>query len=302
MHPPRPALWWLLALATLPASSAASIFEVDVVFPRNATYAPSNNFPVVLAFKNAGLAKNLQFNLLSSVWNGSDARPNSLGTPYPWTFDLHLLMKEANASSDEPLFLQAYSIDLSYEGQHGFDLMWDYAYCNDNIGSPPEGSNGDTTWQANNPIILGRGGSYDVRVWFTIKKDALEVDLIAATSDEGACLAQPEPQPGITVSLSGQTREYPAFTSNGSTIRTEAGTCEVQPVFSTTNATPCRVSVDAAALASFAAASHKRQCQGGAPPTDCYKPKPNGVGQPVAAVGMVASLTAALGVAGFLLG
>lgn len=67
---------------------------------------------------------------------------------------------------------------------------------------------------------------------FTIKKAAPEVDLIAATSDEGACLAQPQPQPGMTVSLSGQTRKYPAFTTDGSTIRTEAGTCEVQPVFS----------------------------------------------------------------------
>lgn len=299
MHPPRPALWCLLALATLPASSsAASTFEVDVVFPRNATYAPSDNFPVVLAFKNAGLAKDLQFSLLSSVWNGSEGNPHTVGTPKPWTYDLDLIMKEANVSSDEPLFLQAYSIDLSYEGPHGFDLRWDYAYCNDNIGTPPEGS----AWQANNPIILGRGGRHDVRVLFTIKKDAPEVDLIAATSDEGACLAQPKPQPGVTVSLSGQTREYPAFTTDGTTIRTEAGTCEVQPVFSTTNATPCRVSVDATALASFAAASHQRQCQGGAPPADCFKPKSNMAGQPLAAVGMVASLTAALGVAGFLLG
>lgn len=206
-------------------------------------------------------------------------------------------------SSDEPLFLRAYSIDLSYEGQHNFWLSWDDAYCNDNIGTPPKSSRGDySAWQANNPIILGRGGRYDVRVLFTIKKDAPEVDLIAATSDEGACLAQPKPQPGVTVSLSGQTREYPAFTTHGSTIRTEAGTCELQPVFSTTNATPCRVSVDAAALASFAAASHQRQCQGGAPPADCFKSKSNMAGQPLAAAGMVASLTAALCVAGFLLG
>lgn len=269
-----------------------------MVFPRNATYAPSNNFLVVLAFKNAGLAKDLQFSLLSSIWNGSEGNPHTVGTPKPWTYDLDLIIKEANVSSNEPLFLRAYYIDLSYEGQHNFWLSWDYAYCNDNIGTPPEGS----AWQANNPIILDRGGDDSTRVWFTIKKDAPEVDLIAATSDEGACLAQPQPQPGMTVSLSGQTRKYPAFTTDGSTIRTEAGTCEVQPVFSTTNATPCRVSVDAAALASFAAASHQQQCQGGAPPADCFKPKTNRAGQPLAAAGMVASLTAALGVAGFLLG
>lgn len=143
MHPPRPALWCLLALATLPASSsAASIFEVDVVFPRNATYAPSDNFPVVLAFKNAGLAKDLQFSLLSAVHNGSEGNPHTVGTPKPWTYDLDLIMKEANVSSDEPLFLRAYSIDLSYEGQHNFWLSWDYAYCSDNIGTPPKSFRG----------------------------------------------------------------------------------------------------------------------------------------------------------------
>lgn len=276
-----------------------------MVFPRNATYAPSDNFPVVLAFKNAGLAKDLQFSLLSSVWNGSEGNPHTVGTPKLWTYDLDLIIKEATCLATSP---SSYEHTTSTSATRAsttfcFLLSWDYAYCNDNIGTPPKGSRGDcSAWQANNPIILDRGGDDSTRVWFTIKKDAPEVDLIAATSDEGACLAQPQPQPGMTVSLSGQTRKYPAFTTEGSTIQTEAGTCEVQPVFSTANAAPCRVSVDAAALANFAAASHQRQCQGGAPPADCFKPKSNMAGQPLAAVGMVASLTAALGVAGFLLG
>ncbi|KAK1826536.1 hypothetical protein QBC39DRAFT_364099 [Podospora conica] len=302
MHPPRRAPWWLLALATLPASSAdtAGIFEVDVVFPRNATYAPSDNFPVVLAFKNAALAKNLKIELFSKVWNGTWVAPTSVGTPERWFFDLGLIVKETNVTGDGTFF-RSYHIDLNYEGQHGFELWWDYVRCNDNIGPPPGSSNGDMTL-AGDPIIWN-SSSAPVEVWFTIQKDAPEVDLIAATSDERACLAQPIAQPGFTVSLSGQTRPYPAFTPNGSTIRQNAGICEVEPVFSTTNRTPCQVSIDAAAAASMAAARHMRLCLGRFPPADCPKQEPNEAGQPLAATAvMVASLSVALGVAGFLLG
>ncbi|KAK1831980.1 hypothetical protein QBC39DRAFT_349871 [Podospora conica] len=295
MHPPRRVLWWLLALPTLPACSASSLFEVDVVFPRNATYAPSSRFPIVLAFKNSELAKNLRPVVRSNVWNGTKPREQSVGTP------LLLTPTTWNITSDESVSLRVYTIDLSQnEGQHGYLLWWSYKRCNDDIGSPPRGSNGDMT-QADYPVISDTSGDERVNVWFTINKDAPKLDLVAATSDERACLAQPQPQPGVTVTL-GQTREYPAFTPSGLAVVTEAGTCEVQPVFEAlTDSSPCRVRIDAAASTSIAALLDEPHCQRTPRPAECSKPKENAAGQLLAAA-MVASLTAAFGGVGFLLG
>ncbi|KAK5654619.1 hypothetical protein OQA88_6940 [Cercophora sp. LCS_1] len=288
MHLLRRAIWCLIGLATL--SSAASVVEIDVVFPRNATYAPSKYFPIVLAVQNAALAENLKLHFRSEVWNGSKFREHAVGSPI---LDLMDISTKANVSSD--YLLKTY-INLSGEGQHGFVAWLDWSFCNENIGTPPAGDSEDRH-RAYDPMLFNTTG---VDVVFTIKKDAPEVDLVAATSDERACLAQPRAQPAFAITLSGQTREYPAFKPNGGEFEVEGGTCEVLPAVSTTTANPCRASISAAAAESMAAALHGEQCLLNLLPRDECSPKPNGAVRPLA-VATVASLTAALSVMGFFL-
>ncbi|KAK6540920.1 hypothetical protein TWF694_008304 [Orbilia ellipsospora] len=61
-----------VALPALPAN-----IEVDVIFPRNDTYSPADNFPIVLAVQNAALAYDFGFQVLWEVRNLSKSGPST---------------------------------------------------------------------------------------------------------------------------------------------------------------------------------------------------------------------------------
>lgn len=323
MHLFRRAIWCLLGRATLSsAASVSNVIEIDVVFPRNATYQPSKNFPIVLAIRNGELAKNLNLSIDTEMWKGPEYRENHLyGLP---DFGLEDIWTKAEASGDKPYLIQRYA-NLDTEGQHGFLAWLRWAECNENIGTSPESDYGSMT-RANYPM-LWNATMAGFGVVFTLANDAPELDLVAATSDERVCLAQPEAQPGVTIALTGQTREYPAFGFNGGRTEIPAGTCAVLPDVSKTNgmivvrnmttvlstpsptAKPCRVSIDSAAATSMAAAkssedaaAREAACRGmvSPPPGWNCPPKENRAVRPLAAA-MVASFAVAVGATGFLL-
>ncbi|KAK4155344.1 hypothetical protein C8A00DRAFT_13646 [Chaetomidium leptoderma] len=62
MRLPARAVWSLVAsLAWLGAIvNAAGVLEVDLVFPRNETYAPPTYMPVIFAFRNPELARHVR--------------------------------------------------------------------------------------------------------------------------------------------------------------------------------------------------------------------------------------------------
>lgn len=321
MHLVRRAIWCLLGRAAL-SSAASNIIEIDVVFPRNATYRPSKTFPIVLAIRNGQLAKNLNLSIGTETWKGPGVRENILyGLP---DFDLEDVWTKAEASGDKPYLIQGYA-NLDTEGQHGFLAWLRWAECNENIGTSPESDWGSMT-RANYPM-LWNDTMTGFGVVFTLANDAPELDLVAATSDERVCLAQPDAQPGVTIALTGQTREYPAFDFNGGRTEIPAGTCQVLPDVSKTNgmivvrnmttvrstpsptAKPCRVSIDSAAATSMAAAKAsddaaalEARCKGMVAPPPAWNcpPKENRAVRPLA-VAMVASLAVAVGATGALL-
>lgn len=317
----RRAIWCLLGRATL-SSAASNVIEIDVVFPRNATYRPSKTFPILLAIRNGQLAKNLDLSIETQMWKGPGFRENRVyASP---DFSLEDVWTKAEASGDKPYLIQGY-VNLDTEGQHGFLAWLHWAECNENIGTSPESDYG-SMMRANYPV-LGNSTMAGFGVVITLANDAPELDLVAATSDERACLAQPDAQPGVTIALTGQTREYPAFGFSGGRTEIPAGTCAVLPDVSKTDgmivvrnmttvlstpsptAKPCRVSIDSAAAASMAAAKAsddaaalEARCKGmvDPPPTWNCPPKENGAVRPLA-VAMVASLAFAVGATGFLL-
>lgn len=310
-----------IALASLGSGVASNVIEIDVVFPRNGTYRPSKRFPIILAVYNGALAKNIDLTLLSHLWKGPGfSEYYILGSP---RIDIKDVSTKAEASGDTPYLIQGYA-DIDIEGQVGFQTSLYWAQCNEDLGAP-------TTYHWGVPNHHDQPGVRNstmigMDVVFTLADDAPELDLVAATADERACLAQREPQPGFSIALTGQTREHSFFYDGVQKL--SPGTCEVRPDVSTTGemveyenetyvlstpsptAKPCRVRLNSAAVTSLAtkasseAAALKARCRAAASqPYEWNCPNPyeeSGAVQPLA-VAMVASLMVAVGAAGFLL-
>ena len=264
MHLVSHAVWSLVgSLAYLGvAVNAAGALEIDVVFPRNETYAPTDNFPIVFAIRNAALAKHLKLTIQSFIRNGSNL--NS-------TFG-HSTEDLANANfSSEPYFVYHYRA-VDTEGRHELFSTAYWTSCNTSI----------------DPVSL-LSNSSNIGVPFTIQKGAQQVDLVAATANDKTCSARS----GVAISVTDQTLEYPASGPSS------AGTCAVLATSSPTpTADPCRVNIDSATAASMSASLQAALCKGLNPPANC--PKENNAVEQLAVVG-VACFAAASGAIGFLL-
>jgi hypothetical protein len=121
-----PTTWLLAAYMAAIANAAgytAGILEVDLVFPRNETYAPTDWFPVVFAFQNAERARYLNLHIEYTIrkpadpWNGRVSRSHDLR----WT----------NWSSHDPYFVYAFSGSFATEGH--WMLAWHLSWqsCNE---------------------------------------------------------------------------------------------------------------------------------------------------------------------------
>jgi hypothetical protein len=157
--------WYLLAL--LPCWSAAQqtfpageVAEVDLIFPRNDTYAPTLLTPIVFAIQNSKLAAPLNLNFAWGV--------------QPWPLTNNTLLKETgfintifdNFTSSDPYF--EYNFYINVNATEGiWQLTWAvYAgHCN---------ASGAESVVYNNSLI------------FTTKNGAQLPDFVAATAD-GTC-------------------------------------------------------------------------------------------------------------------
>jgi hypothetical protein len=243
------------------AVNAADGVEIDVVFPRNATYAPTANFPVVFAIRNTALAKLLVLTLQSFLRNGSG---------FNSTFGHSTQDLTRGNFSSEPYFVYYYRT-LDAEGPYELFSTAYWTSCN-----------------ASSAPVSPLSNSTSLGVQFAIQKGAQPVDLVAATANDETCSARS----GIVIDVNDQTLEYPA------SGRQSAGTCAVLAISSPTPTADCRVRIDSATAASMSASLQAALCKGLNPPADC--PKGSSAVEQLAVVG-VASVAAALGAIGFLL-
>ncbi|KAK0623974.1 hypothetical protein B0T14DRAFT_536659 [Immersiella caudata] len=238
------------------AVAAPGILEIDLIFPRNETYAPMKLFPIMFAVKNAALAKQLSIGINLFIRNGT-------------AFD-----------SSHTMFTNI--LRLEVEGCYNLFATPTWVSCNSSSG-PAQ------------PMV----NSTNFNHFFTIKKGAPELDLVAATSDETACSTQAAPQPRVDSIVTDQSRDYPADEGPAFPDKYLAGTCAVLDTSSPTpTAEPYRVKMDSAATASISAVVRDLLCRGLKPPADC--PKPNDAARPLAVV-LAAGLGVVVGAAGFLL-
>lgn len=251
--------------------NASDVLEVDLVFPRNETYAPTENFPVIFAFQNPELARYLNPEVTYTIWD-LDNTNNSLTTYHDlrWT----------NWTEQNPFYAYYYLNILNKEGRWRvrWTLTWqscdEKAFEKDTLRAKMISNS--STWST----------------WFTLENSAPKVDIIAATANK-TC---PE-EYGMTINVTDKTMQVPRWVTWSGGAHTNNTCAVVDSSTRTPTPDPCRVNIDKTILASMEASLHSRLCNGLNPPSDCEDEKKNAAQQ--LAVAGISCLLASFGALGF---
>ncbi|KAI0856118.1 hypothetical protein F4860DRAFT_494127 [Xylaria cubensis] len=169
---PQLSLLWA-ALFSLLSSVAAKLpqypttLELDIVFPRNDTYAPVDAFPFVAVIQNNFLSEFLEFEMVL-LWVLSHVVDNESVSIESGSFAIDSL------DYDDPRYLVSATTKLnSTEGQ--FELYWKLEVDNCSI------ANFSANGTANVDNLYA---SYSNRTHFTLQNAAQPPDLVAATGPD----------------------------------------------------------------------------------------------------------------------
>jgi len=226
-------LLWAMQVeaATFPAT-----VEVDLVFPRNDTYAPASLFPIVFAFRNAALVPSLDPGFDLVLWDSTMTNAT----------DPVLNLKSTNFTS-EPTFVYTYVAGLNTTADGAptsFILSWAFGAGNcSNQGGR---------------LTLG-GGFRDNSVIFTIRDGAQQPDLVAATANNALCTNASHFAFNLTGTLDVQPAQYDGHD-------TCAVFSDVQPLVP---GDPCAVHVDSTVASSISAALTATACAAVSPVVSC---------------------------------
>jgi hypothetical protein len=239
-------VWYLVAV--LPClSTAQQIFpatvEVDLIFPRNNTYAPTPLMPIVFAIQNSHIAKPL---INGFTWQLNRMDDYNIGT----SSTLHLT--HGNISSSNAYF--AFDTIVNFTTTEStWTLIWTASSTNCSAPNSLE------------PGISGRSQSN--HVIFTVKNGAQQPDLVAATSDT-TCAANTESFTyNITEILNG------TWITDYNTLDSCAVLASALP---TPSPNPCEAKVDASAASSIWAAITSTACAGEVHPVVSCPPTKSG--------------------------
>ncbi|KAB5539352.1 hypothetical protein GE09DRAFT_315742 [Coniochaeta sp. 2T2.1] len=159
----------LLWATEVGANTFPATVEVDLIFPRNETYAPSAIFPIVFAFQNAALVPSLNPVLDMLLW---DSAGNDIMADQPY-----INLQWNNFSSHDPTYVYTYVVGLDTDGVDGaapasHALNWGltFANCSNETGA-----------------LVFAGGSRSTPVFFTIQSGAKQPDLVASTAGSSSC-------------------------------------------------------------------------------------------------------------------
>jgi hypothetical protein len=264
---------WLLAACMGTIINASNILEVDLVFPRNETYAPAERFPVVFAFQNPERARYLNTDITYTIWNLDD-RNDTLTRSHD--------LRWVNWSGSEPYLAHEFFSTFSNEGRWRVSWSLTWQSCDeDAFENHPFGANmirNMSTWAT----------------WFTLQSSAPKVDLVAATANK-TCPGEY----GVVIDVTDKTMKVP------SGVRWSGGdytndTCAVAAPTPTSTPDPCRVHIGKTTVASMEASLLARLCRGLNPPSDCPEDKKSAAQQ--LTVAGISCLLVTFGALGFFLG
>ncbi|KAK4098179.1 glycoside hydrolase family 18 protein [Parathielavia hyrcaniae] len=228
----------LVVLACLAAMvEAAGVLEIDLVFPRNETYAPRTWFPVVFALRNAHLAQHLRPRIGWTILNTTGPTRQRLAGRE------HVLYL-TNGTTHEPYVVYDWP-NLRWKGDEGhLELSWwaDWVSC-DLSGDEP-------AFQVNETPLMTLG------IEFTIKSGGQAVDLVAATgnNNEGTCA-----QSGVAINVTDETRWVP-HDSSDPWAYANADCAVLASSSPTPTANPCQVEINSAAAESITASMISDLC------------------------------------------
>ncbi|KAL4877734.1 hypothetical protein BJY04DRAFT_221707 [Aspergillus karnatakaensis] len=208
-----------------------SILEVDLVFPQNKTYTPTEWFPVVFALQNPTLARYLDIQIsyhMESLDNENLTHSSSHN------------LRTADFSSADPYLEYTHFDNFNAPGR--WRLSWELSWRScDKDG-----------FESESLISQMLSNMTSFAVYFSIETaDSVDVDLVSATSEE-TC---PDTGPGSALAIGvPDTMDLPSWVNWD--IRQEMNyTCAVTTP-TTVVPDPCRVDIDRAAAESIQA-SHK---------------------------------------------
>lgn len=268
---------WLLIANVGPVKSAtqnktSGVVEVDLVFPRNETYAPTPLFPIVFAFQNSELASLLNAHISFEVWNWNNMSDTVVSTSYD--------LRWANFSSRDPYFEYRGFSRFNTEGNWMLTWTVSHSSCTED-SFPSLGGDG----------IIGNVSTSSIL--FTTKKSAQEVDLVAATNNEKTC----SEDLGLAINIT-DTVKVPAK------VDWDGGeTCAVVASSPTPTPDPCQVKIDSAVASSISSSMTSRVCTGTDPPVSCpSEDEDEESSAQKLAVGGLTCLAAAIGGLGYIMG
>jgi hypothetical protein len=228
---PFSTLHFLIFITTYAKMAIASsgVLSVDLVFPRNSTYAPTANFPIIFAFQNSHLAPFLDPLIhISAYPPQKNANGNTQYTP-PESADLGQL-RWANFTNNVndtyfayPTYKGYQASTFKFETEGIWQLTWTFNWANCTEGQ-----------------LITRNSSDMHTTTLTIREGAQEVDLVAGTADESC-----DGQSGVAVNITNTIPIPDVVNWEGQGDRCASTSDDVPKM------EPCRVSIDAAAATSI---------------------------------------------------
>ena len=229
-------LHFLVFVATCAKMVGASsgVVEVDLIFPRNETYAPTAYLPIIFAFQNSHLAQFLDPLIHINAQLVQNANGSTPQWAPPESIDLEQL-RWANFTNNDTYFAyptyQRNNITFATEGIWQITWTFNWAVCSEDS-------------LANN--IFMRNESQHTTT-LTIRKGAPEVDIVSGTTDKSCSR-----QVGVAVNITNTLHIPSSAHWEGQTDKWEGqGDMCASTASSVPTSDPCRVSIDPAAAASI---------------------------------------------------
>ncbi len=250
------AIWPLAAsfmasVATAADSPSSGIVEVDLMFPRNETYAPGEHLTVMFAVQNTALAGLVGIDISFNLYNQDDYHNSSLYNPHSIVSgSRRMKWDNLTASSPDPFFFDYYfnqAMELhATEGR--FTLEWTvyWAGCADDSFTPARPGAKSSFISSHTTHSLD----------FALKNGSQPMDPIAATAADKPCPAEL----GAALNVTTKTVAVPAAFTSGWTWDGNAACAVLPSDTAKPTPSPCRVKVDEAAVSSLAASREAEMC------------------------------------------
>lgn len=150
-----------ISLAVAATNITSGTFEVDVLFPRNDTYAPQAFMPFVFALQKPVFIDNLGATLYWGIWPGTNRTVN--GFDFNGVYQPNSVQFPPNLYTDQPLYV-TYNVNTQGFSDGPWTFSW-VVYVN------------NCSMQSD---LVQRNGS----LIFTTSKNGKVPDLVAATSPD----------------------------------------------------------------------------------------------------------------------